>query len=737
MTSGLSDIIDRVSRRTVLKSTATTTGVLAGITGASSLASAQKTTFKFGGKVAGWMGRSPAAIKGKKNPTLSLQPGATYKVVWKNLDGLPHNFVIEDANGKDLVRSKIIRQQGATQTVTFTANKQMAEYYCEIHPQTMRGKVKIGGSSSQEGSSGGMSPSTSDRINTSGQMTVRDFTTHNYERLYTHRKTKSLEILLEDPAVNKVARQWVASFEAHEPLTNHIDMIGVQGPKDVKVKGGLGKGYTVTAVDRQTIYGLVDRYTNELIALQINKPTNATWKESYDKAIQKRTKAVLEQPEVKKYIGNADSYPSFKVSEQITSYGGLPKGVPTAVPIFVAKKGGVSVVSGWVNVSDPKNPTYIDSYVHEQFVEFPPHKIAEEITPKKKTVRGKVPKVPFEKRPWLIANNGYHRFNLPKGSFTQNGWHIEWEPPTTQGVTVQAAFNGKPVFEAMNNPVTYTGYLLPPKKDKSISEWYFPKDKPLFNGYLLFWDIHSQEFGGPGFLGKIDLPKRRGHPAGFRFKTHYHTGAEPSAVDFHSGLRFGPYNYIIAYEWFADGNFRTIWRRNGPGYVVEGRKHAFPIDYKSGNTGVIQHYTAATALDMTPGTTKGVNVQLFDGDSWKTPKKEFYEQGSPSTIVRFSNPSGPEQIDIPVARDQEIAVVRRHSNEIGPGNKTATRLQDQKADSAFYHPSQYADGEPIQGKRVIAWILMPAATDQMPHPAGITTFAVVGEMQLQGYGAKM
>lgn len=140
---------DSVSRRTVVKTAAMATGLLAGV-GISDTIAAQKTTFQLGGKVAGWQGRSPSAIKGQTNPTLALKPGKTYKIVWENVDGAPHNVVIEDANGNNLVRTKLIGRQGATQSVTFTASKKMAEYYCQVHPQSMRGNVRVNGAGSGE-----------------------------------------------------------------------------------------------------------------------------------------------------------------------------------------------------------------------------------------------------------------------------------------------------------------------------------------------------------------------------------------------------------------------------------------------------------------------------------------------------------------------------------------------------------------------------------------------------------
>lgn len=100
--------------------------------------------FVFGGDIGAWRGQSPDSIAGKENPTIELQPGETYTVAWENLDGLPHNFVIIDGAGNEVVRSPVIEKQGFVQTVEFDATEAMTEYFCEVHPRSMRGAVDTG-----------------------------------------------------------------------------------------------------------------------------------------------------------------------------------------------------------------------------------------------------------------------------------------------------------------------------------------------------------------------------------------------------------------------------------------------------------------------------------------------------------------------------------------------------------------------------------------------------------------
>lgn len=97
--------------------------------------------FVLGAETPGWQGIAPSSVEDQTNPELNLQAGKEYTVSWRYLDGLPHNFVIEDGSGNDVVTTKIERGKGTVRSVTFTATEEMEEYYCAVHPQSMRGTV--------------------------------------------------------------------------------------------------------------------------------------------------------------------------------------------------------------------------------------------------------------------------------------------------------------------------------------------------------------------------------------------------------------------------------------------------------------------------------------------------------------------------------------------------------------------------------------------------------------------
>ncbi|MFC6768410.1 PQQ-dependent sugar dehydrogenase [Natrinema soli] len=134
--------LDGSSRRLFLK-TAAATGVVAGLGGISAAQEAQE--FELGGETSGWVGQSPSEIEGETNPTLELEEGQSYVVTWENIDGLPHDFVLLDSEGQELEGTEITDGEGETLTLEFEATAEMAEYYCSVHPNSMRGDIQLAG----------------------------------------------------------------------------------------------------------------------------------------------------------------------------------------------------------------------------------------------------------------------------------------------------------------------------------------------------------------------------------------------------------------------------------------------------------------------------------------------------------------------------------------------------------------------------------------------------------------
>mgnify|MGYP006276766861 FL=1 len=114
------------SRRRFLKAAAAT-GVLAGLN-ATVLAQSQRGSEEvvlLGGFTRAWQGyRLPgdAEATGSANPTLNLQAGTTYTLLWQNGDGVGHNFAIQDAQGNNLqVLEPLSVQSGVFELFNHTA----------------------------------------------------------------------------------------------------------------------------------------------------------------------------------------------------------------------------------------------------------------------------------------------------------------------------------------------------------------------------------------------------------------------------------------------------------------------------------------------------------------------------------------------------------------------------------------------------------------------------------------
>ncbi|WP_114576609.1 PQQ-dependent sugar dehydrogenase [Saliphagus sp. LR7] len=163
--------IDRPSRRTFLKATAGT-GIAAGLAATGTAQELEGGEIELGGLTAGWEGRSPEDIAGETNPTLSLSPGETYTITWENVDGLPHDLVILDDAGEEIVGTEIMDAEGETLSLEFEATAEMAEYYCSVHPTTMRGSIEIG----EDDANNGAANETNETNETDGEDVAEDAT---------------------------------------------------------------------------------------------------------------------------------------------------------------------------------------------------------------------------------------------------------------------------------------------------------------------------------------------------------------------------------------------------------------------------------------------------------------------------------------------------------------------------------------------------------------------------------
>jgi len=129
------------SRRRFLSAAAVGGVSLSGMLGTAD--SQQVTQIRLGARIRGWIGVTPPGIEGVTNPLLTLRPEQRYEVTIENLDGITHNFVVQDGESRSVVDSADVSERGETVTVEFTASEDMASYVCQYHPSSMRGVIQV------------------------------------------------------------------------------------------------------------------------------------------------------------------------------------------------------------------------------------------------------------------------------------------------------------------------------------------------------------------------------------------------------------------------------------------------------------------------------------------------------------------------------------------------------------------------------------------------------------------
>lgn len=94
----------------------------------------------------GWVGETPAAIRGATNPSLPLKTGETYELVWHNEDDAIHELAVLDEAGEVVHASKAAKRRGQQRTLAFEADPKLAEYHDHYHPETHHGTVDVASS---------------------------------------------------------------------------------------------------------------------------------------------------------------------------------------------------------------------------------------------------------------------------------------------------------------------------------------------------------------------------------------------------------------------------------------------------------------------------------------------------------------------------------------------------------------------------------------------------------------
>lgn len=570
----------------------------------------------------------------------------------------------------------------------------------------------------------------------------------NYELKYASRKRNALETLLAHPEVNQLVQRFYGSFDTYDPWPDQ-DAVGVVGIEDISIEDagrkGLKKGqHTVTTDGYTVINGLVGRESRELEALKIERPDEQTWTREYSDTETEILEATLSNDEVASLVEGEAWYVGIGKVTSISSYSSEHEKAEVTFPVFIFERGsggdllGVDTgigVSGFGVTDEPTKPEEviyvepiegIDSLDPDADNEFPVsetgrvresmQELAQRVAVR--PVETELQEVSEKMAPLLTRSHGHHSEQAAEAMpnpIEQNNWTVNWESTSTDGLVFSAQFNDKPVFSRAAVSVSLTAY---PPHGGRYSVDLFEGPRKRVGGNVMFHD--NLGLTGPGVVGLLEAPPLEAHwagerPQGFRVATHYHTGAT-THEEFHAGLRYGPYNYRINWNFFEDGTLTPTYLRNGPGYEME---HGYPV------------YASMHAFNVTPGSKETDQIKLFDGDEWKQLQEEQYFVAESHNILRLEGTEG-QQVEFNLDVDDEVVLLQRHDDEMG----VAPRVVDANRERNFWHPVQYVDGESLPGQRMVVWVIRTQHTQEIPYLSGTVPFVNQLDIHTRNYSGK-
>ena len=90
-----------------------------------------------------WVGVGPEGFSEQENPSLTLEEGQEYEILWENRDGNRHQFAIVDADGEELASTEPAETHGRVRSMVITARSEMSRYRCLFHTDAEEGEIEI------------------------------------------------------------------------------------------------------------------------------------------------------------------------------------------------------------------------------------------------------------------------------------------------------------------------------------------------------------------------------------------------------------------------------------------------------------------------------------------------------------------------------------------------------------------------------------------------------------------
>ncbi len=563
--------------------------------------------------------------------------------------------------------------------------------------------------------------------------------------MHGHRKRRAISVALSHPEVNKIIRNFYGSFEGFDDWVGY-DTVGFNGSENFEVTNGGMQGlrngqHPVRTINNREIRARISKDADELTGLTIGEPFSYEYTRKYGEAEQRILEATAQKEPVRRLIEGKNWYVGIGKVTSISTYSPRYKKGEITYPVFILPRGNdYLLVDTGIEVKNwPDNPQPGELVYAQAVYPWDAENVQENKYGVKPTGRVKepLPKVANQvsvnedlppasemddvqpsESPWLFRGHGHYspkvKVDTPR-PVKQNGWTVDWKDSSTDGMIFSASYDGTKVLDRAACSVSLTSY--PPHGGKYSTEFFTSPRARVGDphGNVMFHD--NLGLTGPGVLGKMDLPPLDEHwapddrPPGFKLRSHYHTGAT-FVREFHSGLRYGPYNYIVDWQFFEDGVLIPTYQRNGPGYETG---HGWPA------------YASMFAFDVTPGGQSQSEVFWFDGSQWREQREEAQRIAGVNNILRVKEPGGKNAIDFPLKEHDEVYILRHHADEMG----VAPRIKNQTREKNFWHPAQYINGENVFGQNVVVWVVRAAHTETVPYISGTVPFINQAELNVK------
>ncbi|MCU4926071.1 hypothetical protein OB905_08735 [Halobacteria archaeon AArc-dxtr1] len=108
-------------------------------------------TFEFDAYIDRWACTYPPELAGTDNPTLRLEPGSVYRIIFTvSPEGSEHDVTldsVETASSQDefLMQTDSVHDAGETQELVFEATEELFSYYSTVNPSRQRGFIDVAG----------------------------------------------------------------------------------------------------------------------------------------------------------------------------------------------------------------------------------------------------------------------------------------------------------------------------------------------------------------------------------------------------------------------------------------------------------------------------------------------------------------------------------------------------------------------------------------------------------------